>query len=153
MHLSPYLACIVTSLTLDVFQPDGEDDLKKRQLMELAIINGTYRDTTKPPSSLPQTASSSRKCRLTVSVSPPGRFGVPCLAAASFPVWVFLCWLFTSFLSLLLSFGMWSLRSVGARTFCFFVLIALLLPVPFLIVCFMVFLFEFFWNFFLLLFF
>ncbi|XP_067675223.1 protein quaking-A-like isoform X1 [Haliotis asinina] len=29
--------------------PDGEDDLKKRQLMELAIINGTYRDTTKPP--------------------------------------------------------------------------------------------------------
>ncbi|XP_076445033.1 KH domain-containing RNA-binding protein qki.L-like isoform X2 [Babylonia areolata] len=30
--------------------PEGEDDLKKRQLMELAIINGTYRDTTKPPS-------------------------------------------------------------------------------------------------------
>lgn len=29
--------------------PDGEDDLKKRQLMELAIINGTYRDTSKPP--------------------------------------------------------------------------------------------------------
>lgn len=28
--------------------PDGEDDLKKRQLMELAIINGTYRDTSKP---------------------------------------------------------------------------------------------------------
>ena len=26
-------------------QPEGEDDLKKRQLMELAIINGTYRDT------------------------------------------------------------------------------------------------------------
>ncbi|RUS87565.1 hypothetical protein EGW08_004671 [Elysia chlorotica] len=24
--------------------PDGEDDLKKRQLMELAIMNGTYRD-------------------------------------------------------------------------------------------------------------
>lgn len=23
---------------------DGEDELKKRQLMELAIINGTYRD-------------------------------------------------------------------------------------------------------------
>ncbi|XP_005100976.2 protein quaking-B [Aplysia californica] len=31
--------------------PDGEDDLKKRQLMELAIINGTYRDTTKPSAS------------------------------------------------------------------------------------------------------
>jgi len=29
-----------------VGQPDGEDDLKRRQLMELAIINGTYRDTT-----------------------------------------------------------------------------------------------------------
>jgi len=28
-----------------VIQPDGEDDLKRRQLMELAIINGTYRDT------------------------------------------------------------------------------------------------------------
>lgn len=25
-------------------QADGEDELKKRQLMELAIINGTYRD-------------------------------------------------------------------------------------------------------------
>lgn len=29
-------------------QPEGEDDLKKRQLMELAIINGTYRDTKNP---------------------------------------------------------------------------------------------------------
>ncbi|XP_072018486.1 LOW QUALITY PROTEIN: protein quaking-B-like [Amphiura filiformis] len=27
---------------------DGEDELKKRQLMELAIMNGTYRDNTKP---------------------------------------------------------------------------------------------------------
>ncbi|KAH9525276.1 hypothetical protein Btru_000917 [Bulinus truncatus] len=26
--------------------PDGEDDLKKRQLMELAIMNGTYREAT-----------------------------------------------------------------------------------------------------------
>jgi hypothetical protein len=26
-------------------QNEGEDDLKKRQLMELAILNGTYRDT------------------------------------------------------------------------------------------------------------
>lgn len=26
-------------------QADGEDELKKRQLMELAIINGTYRDS------------------------------------------------------------------------------------------------------------
>lgn len=27
-------------------QTDGEDELKKRQLMELAIINGTYRDSS-----------------------------------------------------------------------------------------------------------
>lgn len=25
-------------------QPEGEDDLKKKQLLELAILNGTYRD-------------------------------------------------------------------------------------------------------------
>lgn len=35
-------------LTLEFYwfneQADGEDELKKRQLMELAIINGTYRD-------------------------------------------------------------------------------------------------------------
>ena len=29
----------------DCQQADGEDELKKRQLMELAIINGTYRDS------------------------------------------------------------------------------------------------------------
>lgn len=28
-----------------ILQADGEDELKKRQLMELAIINGTYRDS------------------------------------------------------------------------------------------------------------
>ncbi|XP_064627590.1 protein quaking-A-like isoform X7 [Lineus longissimus] len=28
--------------------PEGQDELKKRQLMELAILNGTYRDTSKP---------------------------------------------------------------------------------------------------------
>lgn len=28
-----------------ILQPEGEDELKRRQLMELAIINGTYRDT------------------------------------------------------------------------------------------------------------
>ncbi|KAL3882216.1 hypothetical protein ACJMK2_028581 [Sinanodonta woodiana] len=45
--------------------PDGEDDLKKRQLMELAIINGTYRDTSKPSTSTPQqqqTTPMSRRC-------------------------------------------------------------------------------------------
>lgn len=30
-----------------LFQPEGEDDLKKMQLMELAILNGTYRDQAK----------------------------------------------------------------------------------------------------------
>ena len=35
------------------FQSEGEDELKKRQLMELAIINGTYRDS--------QSKNSSRK--------------------------------------------------------------------------------------------
>ncbi|CAG2165292.1 unnamed protein product, partial [Oppiella nova] len=30
---------------------DGEDELKKRQLMELAIINGTYRDSSQRNSS------------------------------------------------------------------------------------------------------
>ncbi len=30
---------------MNVFQSEGEDELKKRQLMELAIINGTYRDS------------------------------------------------------------------------------------------------------------
>lgn len=31
---------------LSIQQADGEDELKKRQLMELAIINGTYRDSS-----------------------------------------------------------------------------------------------------------
>lgn len=35
--------CVFSFYT--TLQPEGEDDLKKRQLMELAIINGTYRDT------------------------------------------------------------------------------------------------------------
>ncbi|XP_035685817.1 protein quaking-like isoform X3 [Branchiostoma floridae] len=44
--------------------PEGEDDLKKRQLMELAILNGTYRDnntknmTSSLPSDLALTAPS-----------------------------------------------------------------------------------------------
>jgi len=29
----------------DCVQPENEDDLKKLQLMELAIMNGTYRGT------------------------------------------------------------------------------------------------------------
>ena len=34
-----------------LLQSDGEDELKKRQLMELAIINGTYRDSSSKNSS------------------------------------------------------------------------------------------------------
>ncbi|XP_064616701.1 protein quaking-B-like isoform X2 [Liolophura sinensis] len=37
--------------------PEGEDDLKKRQLMELAIINGTYRDTKASTTSTPPTTT------------------------------------------------------------------------------------------------
>lgn len=34
-------------------QPEGEDDLKKKQLMELAILNGTYRDAKAIPAMHP----------------------------------------------------------------------------------------------------
>lgn len=32
-----------------MFQAEGEDSLKKMQLMELAILNGTYRDANIKP--------------------------------------------------------------------------------------------------------
>lgn len=51
----------VLNVNLEFFQPDGEDDLKKRQLMELAIINGTYRDTSKPATTQTTSASATRK--------------------------------------------------------------------------------------------
>ena len=41
---------------MSVGQSDGEDDLKRRQLMELAIINGTYRDTATAGASVLNTA-------------------------------------------------------------------------------------------------
>jgi len=41
---------ILTPLSVSA-QSDGEDELKKRQLMELAIINGTYRDSQSKNSS------------------------------------------------------------------------------------------------------
>lgn len=49
------------------FQPEGEDDLKKIQLMELAIMNGTYRDQTKL---LQAAAQSARKSWELFSLSP-----------------------------------------------------------------------------------
>lgn len=49
----------VVSKVLLIFQADGEDELKKRQLMELAIINGTYRDSS--------TKSATRKFSLTIT--------------------------------------------------------------------------------------
>ena len=42
---------LVTFHNLRYFQSEGEDELKKRQLMELAIINGTYRDSQSKHSS------------------------------------------------------------------------------------------------------
>jgi len=42
------------------FQPEGEDELKKMQLMELAILNGTYRDNK---FIVPMTMAAARKCR------------------------------------------------------------------------------------------
>lgn len=42
------LVLMSSSVSLSCLSPqaDGEDELKKRQLMELAIINGTYRDSS-----------------------------------------------------------------------------------------------------------
>lgn len=37
---------MITQMWFTLQQADGEDELKKRQLMELAIINGTYRDSS-----------------------------------------------------------------------------------------------------------
>lgn len=42
-----------------VFQAEGEDSLKKMQLMELAILNGTYRDANIKPSKTPTDQSES----------------------------------------------------------------------------------------------
>ena len=42
---------IATKIYNVLLQSDGEDELKKRQLMELAIINGTYRDSSSKNSS------------------------------------------------------------------------------------------------------
>lgn len=44
--LLDHLQCHSRPLTMLFQQADGEDELKKRQLMELAIINGTYRDSS-----------------------------------------------------------------------------------------------------------
>ena len=45
-----------------LLQPEGEDDLKKMQLMELAIINGTYRDTKQALAAAAAAAAAARKC-------------------------------------------------------------------------------------------
>ena len=45
-------------------QAEGEDELKKRQLMELAIINGTYRDSSSKAAS----ATGKNKLRLISAV-------------------------------------------------------------------------------------
>lgn len=63
--VTPYVTCTnkasVKTVTFCHLQPEGEDDLKKRQLMELAIINGTYRDTKCAPQTNTATVTSTRK--------------------------------------------------------------------------------------------
>merc|ERR1712172_302612 len=51
---------------------DGEDELKKRQLMELAIINGTYRDSSSKNSSpgLESQCTQQQRLQLQASQSP-----------------------------------------------------------------------------------
>lgn len=51
-------------------QAEGEDELKKRQLMELAIINGTYRDSSSKSSAAGKSSNSSPYfCEFNVSNS------------------------------------------------------------------------------------
>lgn len=65
---------------------DGEDELKKRQLMELAIINGTYRDSSAKAS--PQTARLvAPPISLTTSLrSPTTPLGAPLILSPRIPV-------------------------------------------------------------------
>lgn len=46
MHLSKIGIHNSIDYCMQLQQAEGEDELKKRQLMELAIINGTYRDSS-----------------------------------------------------------------------------------------------------------
>lgn len=97
-------------MNVDVFatllQPDGEDDLKKRQLMELAIINGTYRDTSKPATSQAggQSASSRKSSHPATPTRNPRQFCVQCY---SFYV-PFIPWLsvFTLFFCIMVFFSL-----------------------------------------------
>ena len=50
MMVEPFFLLIYWR-NISLLQSDGEDELKKRQLMELAIINGTYRDSSSKNSS------------------------------------------------------------------------------------------------------
>lgn len=51
----PLIIFLVFSLSQKLYKPDGEDQVKKRQLMELAIINGTYRAVNQRSIFLPST--------------------------------------------------------------------------------------------------
>lgn len=71
--------CLCASV-FDVFvslyrQAEGEDSLKKMQLMELAILNGTYRDANiksrKPPLPLLQTETVLFEAFVTTALSNP----------------------------------------------------------------------------------
>ncbi len=72
--------CVCVHLFLTSFhfftrQAEGEDSLKKMQLMELAILNGTYRDANiksrKPPSPLKQTEAVLFEAFITAALSNP----------------------------------------------------------------------------------
>jgi len=60
---------------------DGEDELKKRQLMELAIINGTYRDSTSEQGQRLQLAQMAQAAGLggliTSQIRTPATLGAP----------------------------------------------------------------------------
>ena len=49
------------SFNMVYLQPEGEDGLKKLQLMELAIMNGTYRDAAQA-GAIAAMVAASRKC-------------------------------------------------------------------------------------------
>ena len=62
-------------------KPEGEDELKKKQLMELAIINGTYRDSSKIQQKMNQILIPSNGAALACANpsirSPPNPLGQP----------------------------------------------------------------------------
>ncbi|UYV61062.1 QKI [Cordylochernes scorpioides] len=66
---------------------DGEDELKKRQLMELAIINGTYRDTKPAAASLEPARLFAPPLALSAPMRTPGTpLGAPLILSPRLPI-------------------------------------------------------------------